>query len=199
MSHTSKNIVASALLFGGTLGLVSAANAGFTVNSAYFNLQAGSVYASNFDASAVASPLAAVGANSIVSFSGLSQSGFSVGAGSNGKEIWSIFGATIGFTTDASMTVRLTGDISSDSATVFLVDATTNSTIFLRPQGSGLWDSGDIELAAGGSYLVGVNGPVTFANGSTETGSVLNFAIVPAPGAVALLGLAGLVGGRRRA
>ena len=36
-----------------------------------------------------------------------------------------------------------------------------------------------------------------FANGSTEVGTVLNFA-VPAPGALALLGAAGLVGARRR-
>jgi hypothetical protein len=62
-----------------------------------------------------------------------------------------------------------------------------------------MWDSGFIQLAAGGSYLVGVNGPLTFANGGTETGSVLAFSIVPAPGAAVLVALAGLMARRRRA
>jgi hypothetical protein len=62
-----------------------------------------------------------------------------------------------------------------------------------------MWDSGFIQLAAGGSYLVGVNGPLTFANGGNETGSVLAFSFVPAPGAAALVGLAGLMARRRRA
>ena len=191
-------VAAAALLFGGTLGLGSTAEAGLTVTSAYFNLNAGSAYAPNFDASAVGSVLAAIGENSSLVFGGLGQYGFLVTAASDGTGIWSAFGATIGFTTDTALTVQLTGDVSSDSATVFLVDVSTMSTIFRRPSGSGSWDSGFIELAAGGSYLVGVNGPLTFANGSSETGTVLAFSYVPAPGAIALLGAAGLVTGRRR-
>lgn len=191
--------IAAAMLFGGTLGLATAADAGLTVTSAYFNLNAGGVYASNFDASAIGSSLAAIGANSSVTFSGLGQNGFLVSAASDGNEIWSIFGASIGFTADTNTTVRLTGDISSEAATVFLVDVNTNAAIFLRASGSGMWDSGDIQLVAGGNYLVGVNGPLTFANGGTETGSVLAFTIVPAPGAAALVGLAGLMSRRRRA
>jgi hypothetical protein len=199
MRHNSTPCVAAAaLLFGGTLGLGSTAEAGLTVTSAYFNLNAGSAYATNTDASAVGSVLAAIGANSSLVFSGLSQYGFLVSAASDGEELWSAFGATIGFTADTALTVQLTGNVSSDSATVFLVDATTGSTVFLRPSGSGAWDSGLIQLAAGGNYLVGVNGPLTFANGSSETGTVLAFSYVPAPGAIALLGAAGLVTGRRR-
>ena len=198
MQQISKNIVKSALLFGGTLGVATAAEAGITVTSAYFSLNAGSAYATNFDASAITSPLAAIGANSSLVFSGLGQFGFLVSAASDGNELWSVYGATIGFTADTNMTVQLTGDISSEAATVFLVDTNTNSTIFLRASGTGMWDSGFIQLAAGGSYLVGVNGPLTFANGGNETGSVLAFSFVPAPGAAALVGLAGLITGRRR-
>jgi len=198
MQQISKNIVKSALLFGGTLGVATAAEAGITVTSAYFNLNAGSAYATNFDASAITSPLAAIGANSSLVFSGLGQFGFLVSAASDGNELWSVYGATIGFTADTNMTVRLTGDISSEAATVFLVDNSANATIFLHGSGSGMWDSGDIQLVAGGSYLVGVNGPLTFANGGNETGSVLAFSFVPAPGAAALVGLAGLITGRRR-
>ena len=142
MQQISKNIVKSALLFGGTLGVATAAEAGLTVTSAYFNLNAGGVYASNFDASAIGSPFAAIGANSSLAFSGLGQYGFLVSAASDGNEIWSVYGATMGFTTDANMTVQLTGDISSEAATVFLVDTNTNSTIFLRASGTGMWDSG---------------------------------------------------------
>jgi hypothetical protein len=198
MSQTTIR-TAAALLFGGTLGLGTAADAGLTVTSAYFNLNAGGVYATNFDVSAIGTPIAAIGANSSLSFSGLGEFGFLVSAASDGNEVWSVFGATMGFTTDTNMTVQLTGDISSDAATVYLVDMNTNSTIFLRAGGSGMWDSGFIQLAAGGNYLVGVNGPLTYANGGTETGSVLAFSIVPAPGAAALIGLAGLMARRRRA
>ena len=140
MQQISKNIVKSALLFGGTLGVATAAEAGLTVTSAYFNLNAGSAYATNFDASAITSPLAAIGANSSLVFSGLGQFGFLVSAASDGNELWSVYGATIGFTADTNMTVRLTGDISSEAATVFLVDNSANATIFLHGSGSGMWD-----------------------------------------------------------
>jgi hypothetical protein len=199
MSRTSTtSTLAATMLFGGTLGLAPTAEAGLTVTSAYFNLGASGVYATNFDASAVGSPLAAIGADSSLAFSGLGEYGFLVSAASNGKGLWSVFGATIGFTTDTAMTVQLTGNISSDAASVYLVDTTTNSTIFLRSSGTGAWDTGFLQLAAGRSYLVGVNGPLTYANASNETGTVLAFSIVPAPGAIALLGAAGLVSGRRR-
>ena len=190
---------AAALLFGGTLGLATAADAGLTVTSAYFNLNAGGVYATNFDISAIAAPVVALSANSSLSFSGLNEFGFLVSAYSDGNETWSVYGATIGFTADTNMTVQLTGNVSSDAATVFLVDTNTNSAIFMRASGSGMWDSGEIQLVAGGNYLVGVNGPLTYANGGTETGNVLGFSIVPAPGAAALVGLAVLMSRRRRA
>jgi hypothetical protein len=103
----------------------------------------------------------------------------------------------VGTATNKSTTVTLSGNTAAESAVIFLWDNTSNSTLFLRGEGgSGVeWTSGDIVLAAGHSYTLTVN-PV-YANGSTEVGTVLNFA-VPAPGAIALLGAAGLIGGRRR-
>lgn len=191
--------IAAAMLFGGTLGLVSAADAGLTVTSAFVNLQAGAAYASSYDVSVAATGISATGANSALTLSSFTSNGFWLNASSDGSEIWSVFGATYGITADSNTTVRLTGNIDSSSATVFLVDVATNTALFIRGSGSGAWDSGEIQLVAGGSYLVGVNGPLTFANGGTETGTVINFAVVPAPGAAALIGLAGLVSRRRRA
>jgi len=194
------------LLFGGTLGLASVASAGLTVTSAYFRLNAGGAYAQNYDASAIGAPLVAgsIGAGSELSFTGLQQFGvnqysFSLSAIYADGAPWTVFGATMGFTTDSNLTVRLVGNISSEAASVYLIDVNANSAIFLRPSGDGAWDSGNIQLAAGGNYLVGVNGPLTYANGGNETGIVLDFAVVPAPGAAVLVGLAGLVTRRRRA
>jgi hypothetical protein len=195
--------LALAILCGGALCVSTAADAGLTVTSAYFDLNAGGVTAQNFDPSAIHSPLNASGAGSSLTYTGLQhpgvdQYGFSVSAIFGGGDPWSVFGATLGFTTNSNLTVRLSGNVSSEAATVFLVNVDTNSAIFLRASGDGLWDSGDIQLAAGGNYLVGVNGPLTFANAGTETGIVLDFVAVPAPGAAALVGLAGLMSRRRR-
>jgi len=197
---------AAALLFGGTLGLATAADAGLTVTSAYFNLNAGGAYAQNFDASAIGAPLVAgsIGAGSELSFTGLlnpgvNQYSFGLSAIYAGGDPWSVFGATMGFTTDSDLTVRMVGNISAEAAVVYLLDVNANSLIFLRATGDGAWDSGNIQLAAGGNYLMAVNYPGVIVNGGAETGIVLDFAVVPAPGAAALVGLAGLMSRRRRA
>ena len=101
------------------------------------------------------------------------------------------------FTADTQTTVKLSGNTAGESANIWLWDDTLGSTLFLRGGGvSEEWTSGDIVLAAGHSFKIAVN--PSFANGSTEVGTVLNFAVVPAPGAIALLGVAGVVGARRR-
>jgi hypothetical protein len=71
--------------------------------------------------------------------------------------------------------------------------------MFLRIDGDATaWTSGDLALVSGHSYSLAINPGI--ANGSTDTGTVLTFGLapVPAPGAAALLGLAGLTGARRR-
>lgn len=198
MSALSRPVVARALLFGGTLGVASAANAAFSFSTAYVKLQAGAVYATAYDTSVLGSGISAVGANSLLALSAFSSNGFTLSAASDGSEVWSVYGSTYGFTVDEATTVVLSGNIDAASGSVYLVDNNTSTAIFLRGAGSGAWSSGEITLAAGGSYTIGVNGPFTFANGGTETGVVLDFAVVPAPGAAALLGLAGLIGSRRR-
>ena len=199
MNTTSRFPAApAALLFGGTLAIAAAAEAGITVTSAYVNLCAGGAYASSFDVSVAATGLSVAGPASSLSLSAFGTGGFRVDAVSDGNDVWSVFGATFGLSVDSATTVRLTGNIDSSSASVFLVDSASNSLVYLRGPEAGAWDSGEIVLAAGGSYLIGINGPLTYANGGTETGVVLDFAVVPAPGAMGLLGLAGIAASRRR-
>jgi hypothetical protein len=174
------------------------AHAGLTVSSAYVDLDAGGATASSFDASVASTGLSAVGGNSSLVLSAFTASGFSLAATSDGSEIWSVFGSTFGFSVDEATTVVLSGNIDAASGTVFLLDSVSSAVLFLRGEGVGAWSSGEINLAAGGSYIIGVNGPFTFANGGTESGMVLDFAVIPAPSAFALLGVAGMMSTRRR-
>ena len=202
MQQISKNIVKSALLFGGTLGAASAANAGLTVTGANIYLDvAGTQFMTSDVATAMAGGMAydAISGGSLT-LSAFTSSGFSLTANSaGGAGIWSVFAAQYAFTADSLTTVSLSGNTAADSAVIWLYDNTTASTLFLRDDGGPgeAWASGDIILAAGHSFTLAVN--PSYANGGTETGTVLNFAIVPAPGAAALVGLAGLMARRRRA
>jgi hypothetical protein len=169
-----------------------------TSASVYLSVIGGS--AISYDLSVTQSGAFTGNASASLSLSAFASNGFWLNAQSDGSAdgAWSVFASTLTFTADTNTAVRLTGNISADSATVFLVNTDTNSAMFLRASGDGAWDSGELQLLAGGHYLVGVNGPLTFANAGTETGTVINFAIVPAPGAAALVGLAGLMSRRRR-
>jgi len=173
------------------------AHAGLTVSGAYVDLDAGGATASSFDASVASTGLSAIGANSSLVLSAFTASGFSLAATSDGSEVWSVFGSTFVFSVDEATTVVLSGNIDAASGAVYLFDS-SKTLLFLRGQGVGAWSSGEINLAAGGSYTIGVNGPYTFANGGTESGMVLDFAVIPAPSAFALLGVAGMMSTRRR-
>ena len=199
-SQTLKTAAIGVMLFGGTLGAASVANAGLTVTAAdiYLDVNGAKFQTSNL-ATAMAGGIAYdVGTGGSVTLSPFTSAGFTLTANSAGGDAtWSVFPSYFTFTADTLTTVTLSGNTAADSAVIFLWDNTSNSTLFLRGEGgSGVeWTSGDIVLAAGHSYTLTVN-PV-YANGSTEVGTVLNFA-VPAPGALALLGSAGIVGLRRR-
>ena len=204
MQQISKNIVKSALLFGGTLGAASAANAGLTVTGANIYLDvAGTQFMTSDVATAMAGGMAydAISGGSLT-LSAFTSSGFSLTANSaGGAGIWSVFAAQYAFTADSLTTVSLSGNTAADSAVIWLYDNTTSSTLFLRGDGGPgeAWTSGNIDLAAGHTFTLSVN--PSYANGGTETGTVLDFAVtaMPAPGAAALLGLAGLIARRRRA
>ncbi len=201
MVHSKFRPGTAALLFGGTLGLAASTQAGLTVTGASVYLSVVGSNAISYDVSVASTGAIASSAYASLALSSFTSNGFWLTASSDGSQdgIWSVFAASFSFTADTNTAVRLTGNISSQAATVFLVDLDANSAMFLRANGDGAWDSGELQLLAGGNYMVGVNGPLTYANGGTETGTVLNFAVVPAPGAAALVGLAGLMSRRRRA
>lgn len=205
VSKLGKTVV-GAMLFGGTLGPAFAASAGvtignFEVTDAYVSLD---VNNAGFWAPDLASALAggmaydsAVSGRS-VTLSAFTASGFSLST-TPVDGTWTVYGCVFTFTALSNVTIELSGQMDAQSAFVYLIDNASSSVPFLRGTGDlGAWTSGGINLVAGRSYTVGVNGPGAIANGSGEAGSILSFAVVPAPGAVALLGAAGLVGSRRR-
>ncbi len=198
---TFTSSVAGALLFGGTLGGATAANAGLTVTGAdiYLDVNSAAQFQTNNLTAAMAGGMAYdVATGGYLQLSAFTSIGFNLKAnGAGGDATWSVYPSYFTFTADTLTKAILSGNTAAEGAVIFLYDNTSASTLFLRYSGaSGVeWTSGEIDLAAGHSFTVSVN--PGFANGSTEVGTVLNFA-VPAPGAAALIGLVGLVGARRR-
>jgi hypothetical protein len=198
--QTLKTTAIGAMLFGGTLGAASVANAGLTVTAADIYLD---VNGAKFQTSDLAVAMAGgmaydSGTGGSVTLSPFTSAGFTLNANSAGGDAtWSVYPSYFTFTADTLTTVTLSGNTAGDSAIIWLKDNTSDSTLFLRFAGaSGVdWTSGGIALTAGHEFTLTVN-PFG-ANGGTETGTVLNLA-VPAPGALALLGVAGVVGVRRR-
>ena len=199
-SQTLKTAAIGVMLFGGTLGAASVANAGLTVTAADIYLD---VNGAKFQTSDLATAMAGGiaydgGTGGSVTLSPFTSAGFTLTANSAGGDAtWSVYPSYFTFTADTLTTVTLSGNTAGDSAIIWLQDNTSGSTLFLRfAGGPGVdWTSGGIVLTAGHEFTLTVN-PYG-ANGGTETGTVLNFA-VPAPGALALLGVAGVVGVRRR-
>ena len=202
MTSARRNLVASAMLFGGTLGVTGTAGAdvvaGLNVTSAYVYLDANgtSSFFTNQPSEMIAGG-AAITTGCSLTLSPFTSSGFTLAATSNGESVWSVYAFQIIFTAQSNMIATLSGDVSGAPAMVFLQNLTTSSsTLFRGPGDTGAWTSGPIALVAGQDYLLSIN-PAGALSGGTETGTVLSFA-VPAPGAAALVGLAGLVAGRRR-
>ena len=201
MTSARRNLVASAMLFGGTLGVTGTAGAdvvaGLNVTSAYVYLDAvTSTFFTNQPSEMIAGG-AAITTGGSLTLSPFTSSGFTLAATSNGELVWSVYAFQIIFTAQSNMIATLSGDVSGAPAMVFLQNLTTSSsTLFRGPGDTGAWTSGPITLVAGQNYLFSIN-PAGAFSGGTETGTVLSFA-VPAPGAAALVGLAGLVAGRRR-
>ena len=194
-----RNATVGALLFGGTLGT---ANAGVTVNSADVNLDVGgSYFATNVVATAMAGGMAYdASTGGSLTLSPFTSTGFTLSANSAGAAaVWTVYAFNYTFTATSDMTAVLSGNTAAEGAVIVMLDTTSSTTMFLRFDGDATaWTSGDLALVSGHSYSLAINPGI--ANGSTETGTVLTFefAPVPAPGAAALLGLAGLTGARRR-
>jgi len=114
--------------------------------------------------------------------------------------------ATVTFLADASETVRWIADLWRESVgagnnaaiSLSVIDLTTFNPV-LAFTGPTL-GSGSFDVVAGRTYRLNISAT---ANAAGSTNAVANynvgfFSTVPAPGAIALLGLAGLAGRRRR-
>lgn len=116
---------------------------------------------------------------------------------------WAFAGNRVQFTTDVPVEVNLDAILNPESPGGFLDGAGVgfleiygdSSGPFINPV-SGAWNLKFV-LAAGTHTLAwgALCGP---AGGSAELDGVLSLTLIPAPGALALLAVAGLVGNRRR-
>ncbi len=217
-----------AMLFGGTLGAAGQASAGLTWNlsggggsSGLFPLNTanyavsydgdgGSVSSSGFDASSGSLP-GSSGATSI-SFSAVTGSGYSVsvsGSAANGYvNVTRLFTVT----DTQQITISWTGRTSA--ATIGLANGPSavngwGTVAALSAQG---WGAATQSTVAGGSQINSSTAgsysyTVTLGAGDyyvsntvslVDADALMSFTVVPAPGALALLGAAGLVGSRRR-
>ncbi len=203
---TNRHLVASTLLFGGTLGAVGSAHGGMVIGDmyvfdAYVLLDADNQVATTFLVPTATAGMSVSSGDSSLTLSPFTASGFSLTATSNGSGIWSVYALEFNFTPEEhNRAVTLSGNVSSEPAMIMLYDGNTQTALFTRFVGeAGTWSSGAIVLTYGHNYSVYVNPGM--ASGGMETGTVLNLSIstVPAPGALALAGLAGLTRRRRKA
>jgi hypothetical protein len=195
MRQINSKAAAGTLLFGGVLGAATSASAGLTWTSAQVYMVAGNLWAST-DLGTVLAGNTITGDGASLSLSPVTSSGFSLTSASTGG-VWSIFDFTLNFSTDSATTISLAGNTAADSNYLTILDNATSSVVFSRYFGdASAWNSGDLTLGAGNYSVIINTGGV--ANGGTDTGDVLVFTVVPAPGAVALVGMAGLITGRRR-
>lgn len=192
-SNVVTKCAAGAMLFGGTLGVTSVASAGLTwdSNNVYVTLSCNNIFTF---VDTLAGGSANSGANSLA-ISALTPTGFSVSATNPGNVGMLLGDFYIGFTLTETTTIAISGlapagNINGNN--LYITDALSSTVFSISPVSSPY--SGEVTLAAG-SYTVG--GFMSIPAGSGYSGTMLNFA-VPAPGAAALLGVAGLVGARRR-
>ena len=192
-NKTLTSSMAGALLFGGTLGVTGAADAGLTWDS-------GNVYApfscnniSEF-VDGLGGGSATSGANSLT-LSPLTSTGFSITA-TNPDNVSMLFGDYyIGFSLSESTTITISGTAPAGNLNgnnIYITDAGSSYVFNISPVSAAY--SNQVTLAAG-NYTVG--GFFSVPAGSGYSGTMMNFS-VPAPGALGLLGAAGLIGARRR-
>ena len=199
-NKTLTSSMAGALLFGGTLGGATAANAGVVgvagnsssaiLSLAYYDDPYLAVQGSG---SPMNGPVSAVDPTvGSITCSQFTASGFSLVVNSTAAANLQSFWVQQYFTVTDAVNFSLTGylPVSSSRASI------TVGSIFYADSGSdaGVFNtSGTLQA---GTYLFGY----TSAANGPQSGTLFNlsFSAVPAPGAIALLGAAGLIGGRRR-
>jgi uncharacterized protein (TIGR03382 family) len=197
-----KTCAAGAMLFGGTLGIAQKAQAGLVWDSAnaynYVRITFGFEDPIMTTGAAAMNAVSAAFGSDSASITAATASGFS-----------------------ASLTYAVGGSEAVYLSVVRYFSVTGSADIQLwgnSPASDGIWRIYDLSQQGGDAYLTldvlgGTSYSQTVSLGAGQyavematspatefgsSGSFGNFTIVPAPGAMALVGLAGLVGGRRR-
>jgi MYXO-CTERM domain-containing protein len=200
MLQSNVRLATAALLFGGTLGLSADAHAsvvGIPGNSSTANLSLAYVYETGASFGAWGSPMDGSVSFSDSTFGSISctqftASGFSLSINSTAAANNQSFFVQQSFIVTEAVNFTLTGYLPVSSSRAFIHQGDT----FFADSGS---DAGVYSLSGtlqAGEYRFAYFSGATGA----ESGTLFNltFTAVPAPGAVALVGLAGLVTGRRR-
>ncbi len=200
-SNAKKSCAVGAMLFGGTLGVALDAQAGLTWTSVSATAYNYGVSMVGQDTSDAGTPVFTSG-NDFIGFSAATANGWSISASNLG-------GASLAaivyneFTISSATTVILSGIGFGNTGSNFfsLTNTVTSETAWTNETflGSGIevtgtYNSGPITLQAGTYSLTGA----VYTVGSFGSSTLLGISVVPAPGAVALLGLSGVLAGRRR-
>ena len=201
MLQSNVRLATAALLFGGTLGVSADAHAsviGIPGNSSTANLSLAYVYETGASFGAWGSPMDGSVSFSDSTFGSISctqftASGFSLSINSTAAANNQSFFVQQNFIVTEAVNFTLTGYLPVSSSRAFIHQGDT----FFADSGS---DAGVYSLSGtlqAGEYRFAYFSGATGA----ESGTLFNltFSAVPAPGAAALVGLAGLMGRRRRA
>jgi MYXO-CTERM domain-containing protein len=198
MSHTSTTCaIAAAMLFGGTLGAAHAGVTGVAGNSSSAVLSLAYNESTYQDFSTYGSPMSAPVSFSDptygwISCSQFTSSGFALTVGSTAAANSQSFFVQQNFVVTGTVQFTLTGFLPVSSSRAIIHQGAT----FFADSGS---DAGNFSITGtlqAGEYRFSYTSAATGATNGTLFN--LTFSEVPAPGALALLGVAGLVAGRRR-
>jgi hypothetical protein len=202
-SKTAMTCAAGAMLFGGTLGVAQEAQAGLTWTSVAASATNYTTNQSAYQTDSNAGTSIFTTGSNFIGFSAATSTGWSItasNAGGNNLAAWGVFNL---FTVSSSTTVTLSGiGFGNTSGNYFaLVNFGTGSTLWSNETSpgsevnvNGAYSSGPITLQAGTYYVSGA----VYTTGSFGNSTLFEIAVVPAPGAIALLGAAGVVARRRR-
>ncbi|MFM1830453.1 MAG: hypothetical protein RLZZ558_793 [Planctomycetota bacterium] len=205
-SNAMKTCAVGAMLFGGTLGATQAASAGVTWLSEFAS---GGPYTESMNYSLVGGaytytpgPASLLGESVVVgsdsvSYSPSTDSGFTINVSASNFGATAIRFFSVSGSVDASLSAGLNGGQEVSYVSFYIqqwngsgLDTIANGIAGLPSSAPSLSWSGNLTT---GTYLLVFYGQ----NDGAFEGTMASF-VVPAPGAVALLGAAGLVSRRRR-
>jgi hypothetical protein len=201
LNKTFNSSMAGALLFGGTLGGATAANAGvvgISGNTSAANLQLAYDNSAYQSFGVSGSPMGGSVSFSdstygSITCSQFTASGFSLVVNSTALANAQTFFVQQEFTVTAAVNFTMTGYLPSAGSGSSNITA---GTTFYADSGSNVGGFSTSGTLQAGTYRF----QYTNGGGGSQNRTLfdLSFSAVPAPGAIALLGAAGLIGGRRR-